>query len=111
MVPLVAGFVLLWIGSTLLRQFLRASPAVMAARMKQGAGVVLLGFALLMLVRGRIDLALGFGGLGFLARERSHREPLEHASAARDPRARSAAACRGSAPRRSRWNSIIRPAS
>ncbi len=65
MVPLVAGFVLLWIGSTLLRQFLRASPALMAARMKQGAGVVLLGFALLMLVRGRIDLALGFGGLGF----------------------------------------------
>ena len=65
MVPLVAGFVLLWIGSTLLRQFLRASPAVMAARMKMGAGVVLLGFALLMLVRGRIDLALGFGGLGF----------------------------------------------
>lgn len=65
MVPLVAGFVLLWIGSTLLRQFLRASPAVMAVRMKQGAGVVLLGFALLMLVRGRIDLALGFGGLGF----------------------------------------------
>ena len=65
MVPLVAGFVLLWIGSTLLRQFLRASPAVMAARMKLGAGVVLLVFALLMLVRGRIDLALGFGGLGF----------------------------------------------
>ena len=65
MVPLVAGFVLLWIGSTLLRQFLRASPAMMAARIKQGAGVVLLGFALLMLVRGRIDLALGFGGLGF----------------------------------------------
>ena len=65
MVPLVAGFVLLWIGSTLLRQFLRASPAVMAARMKLGAGVVLLAFALLMLVRGRIDLALGFGGLGF----------------------------------------------
>ncbi len=65
MVPLVAGFVLLWIGSTLLRQFLRASPAVMAARMKQGAGFVLLAFALLMLVRGRIDLALGFGGLGF----------------------------------------------
>ena len=64
MIALVAGFVLLWIGSTLLRQFLGASPAAMASRMRQGAGAVLLGFALLMLVRGRIDVALGVGGLG-----------------------------------------------
>ena len=65
MVPLVAGVVLFWIGSMLLREFLRARPAVVARRMKQGGGTVLVVFALLLLVRGQIGLALGFAGLGF----------------------------------------------
>lgn len=65
MVPLVAGVVLFWIGSMLVREFLRASPAVVARRMKQGGGTVLIVFALLLLIRGQIGLALGFAGLGF----------------------------------------------
>lgn len=65
MIPLVAGVVLFWIGSVLVREFLRASPTVVARRMRQGGGAVLLIFALLLLVRGQIGLALGFGGLGF----------------------------------------------
>ncbi|WP_237476701.1 DnaJ domain-containing protein [Lichenibacterium dinghuense] len=65
MIPLVAGVVLFWMGSLLVREFLRASPAAVARRMKQGGGAVLVVFALLMLVRGQVGLALGFGGLGF----------------------------------------------
>ena len=64
MVPLVAGVVLFWIGSMMVREFMRASPALVARRMKQGGGAVLIVFALLLLVRGQIGLALGFGGLG-----------------------------------------------
>ena len=65
MIPLVAGVVLFWIGSMMVREFLRATPAVVARRMKQGGGTVLIVVALLLLVRGQIGLALGFGGLGF----------------------------------------------
>jgi hypothetical protein len=65
MIPLVAGVVLLWVGSMLMREFMRASPAAMARRMRQGGGTVLMIFALLLLTRGQIGLALGFGGLGF----------------------------------------------
>ena len=67
MIPLVAGVVLFWIGSMMVREFLRATPAVVARRMKQGGGTVLVVVALLLLVRGQIGLALGFGGLGFWA--------------------------------------------
>ncbi len=65
LIPLVAGVVLFWIGSVLVREFLRATPAAVARRMRQGAGTVLMVAALLMLVRGQIGLALGFGGFGF----------------------------------------------
>lgn len=65
MVFLVAGLLLLWLGSNLLREFLRANPAVVAKRMKQGGGVASLIAALFLLLRGRLDLAFGLAGLGF----------------------------------------------
>ena len=65
LIPLLAGLVLFWIGSMLVREFLNAAPAVVARRMKQGGGTVLLVFALLLLVKGQVGTALGFGALGF----------------------------------------------
>ncbi len=65
MVPIIAGLLLLWAAAVLLRGFVRASPAAMARRMRQGGGFVALCLGLLMLVRGRIDFALGLGALGF----------------------------------------------
>ncbi len=62
---IIAGLLLLWLGSTMLREFLRASPAAIARRMKQGGGFVALLLALLLLVRGQIDLAIGLAGVGF----------------------------------------------
>lgn len=64
-IPLLAGLVLFWIGSMLMREFLQATPAAVARRMKQGGGTVLIVFALLLLARGQVGTALGFGGLGF----------------------------------------------
>lgn len=64
-IPLLAGLVLFWIGSMLVREFLNAAPAVVARRMRQGGGTVLIVFALLLLARGQVGTALGFGGLGF----------------------------------------------
>ena len=64
MIPLVAGVVLFWMGSLLVREFLRASPAAVARRMRQGGGTVLIVFALALLARGQIGLALAFAGLG-----------------------------------------------
>ena len=65
LIPLLAGVILFWIGSMLLREFLQATPAVVARRMKQGAGTVLVVFALLLLIKGQVGTALGFGALGF----------------------------------------------
>ena len=64
MVPIIAGLLLLWLGSTMLRQFLRASPAAVARGIKKGGGFVILVSALIMLVRGQIEAAIGLGGLG-----------------------------------------------
>ena len=64
MVPIIAGLLLLWLSSTLLRQFLRANPAAVAKGMKQGGGFVILVAALVMLLRGQIEAAIGLGGLG-----------------------------------------------
>ena len=65
LIPLLAGVVLFWIGSMLVREFLTAAPAVVARRMKQGGGTVLIVFALLLLAKGQVGTALGFGALGF----------------------------------------------
>ena len=66
MVPIIAGLLLLWLGSTFLREFLQANPAVVARRMKQGGGVAALVAALFLTISGRIDLAFGLAGLGLL---------------------------------------------
>lgn len=65
LIPLLAGLVLFWIGSMLVREFLSAAPAMVARRMKQGGGTVLIVFALLLLSKGQVGTALGFGALGF----------------------------------------------
>jgi hypothetical protein len=65
LIPLLAGVVLFWIGSMLVREFLSAAPAVVARRMRQGGGTVLMVFALLLLIKGQVGTALGFGVLGF----------------------------------------------
>ncbi len=65
LIPLLAGVVLFWIGSMLVREFLSAAPAVVARRMRQGGGTVLMIFALMLLLKGQIGVALGFGALGF----------------------------------------------
>lgn len=65
MIFIVAGLLLLWVGTVTLRGFLRANPAAVARRMKQGGGAAALVAALLMLARGRIDLAFGLAGVGF----------------------------------------------
>ncbi len=65
LIPLLAGLVLFWIGSMLVREFLQATPAIVARRVKQGGGTVLMVFALLLLVKGQVGTALGFGALGF----------------------------------------------
>ena len=65
LIPLLAGVVLFWLGSMLVREFLVAKPAVVARRMRQGGGIVLIVFALLLLIKGQIGTALGFAALGF----------------------------------------------
>jgi hypothetical protein len=42
----------------------RASPAVLAHRMKQGGGVAAIVSAFLLLLRGRLEMAIGLGSLG-----------------------------------------------
>ncbi len=65
LIPLLAGVVLFWIGSMLMREFISAAPAVVARRMRQGGGTVLVVVALLLLIKGQIGTALGVGALGF----------------------------------------------
>ena len=47
------------------KYFARANPAAMARLVQQGGGVAALGAAGLLLLRGRIEVALGLVGLGF----------------------------------------------
>ena len=65
MVALVAGLVLFWVGSMLVKEFLRANPAAVARGMRRGGGAALLIVALYMLARGEIGVALAFAGFGF----------------------------------------------
>ena len=65
MVALVAGLVLFWVGSMLVKEFLRASPAAVANGMRRGGGAALVLVALFMLARGEIGVALAFAGFGF----------------------------------------------
>ena len=61
----VAGLLLLWLSSILLRGFMRANPAVVADRLRKAGGWVVLGLALYMMLRGEWNVALGAAGFGF----------------------------------------------
>jgi hypothetical protein len=61
---LVAGLLLLWLSSFLLRGFVKANPTVMARLMRRIGGSFALGFGLLMLFRGEFNLAVAAGACG-----------------------------------------------
>lgn len=61
---LVAGLLLLWLSSILLRGFVKANPAVLSRRLRKAGGTVAIGFALFMMVRGQFNLAFGAATLG-----------------------------------------------
>lgn len=62
---LIAGLLLLWIVSVGLKGFVKANPAALALVMRRIGGVAALLGALLMMLRGRIDIALGLTGVAF----------------------------------------------
>lgn len=61
---ILAGFIVFWLVLTALRAFARASPAALAQALRLSGGIVALLLAALLLLRGRIDMAVGLGGLG-----------------------------------------------
>ncbi|WP_374544556.1 molecular chaperone DnaJ [Rhodoblastus sp.] len=63
MLFLVFGLLALILGVHLLRQLGRASPAKVAENLRMGGGALAAAMAILVLMRGRLPLALGFGGL------------------------------------------------
>lgn len=62
---LIAGLLLLWIVSVGLKGFVKANPVAMALVMRRIGGLAALLGALFMMLRGRIDIALGLTGLAF----------------------------------------------
>lgn len=62
---LVAGLLLLWLSSYLLRGFIKANPAVLSRRLRQAGGYFALAFGLLMMVRGEFNVAFGAALFGF----------------------------------------------
>lgn len=62
---LIAGLLLLWIVSVGLKGFVKANPAAIAVVMRRVGGVAALLGALAMMLRGRIDIAIGLTGLAF----------------------------------------------
>jgi len=65
MLYLLGGFLIFWLALQALGAFTRANPAVLAKLFKQFGAALALLVAMLFLLRGRFDLAIGFGGLGF----------------------------------------------
>lgn len=61
---LVAGLLLLWLSSILLRGFTRANPATMARLLRKGGGSVALVLAVLLIFRGELNLAVLAAGAG-----------------------------------------------
>ncbi len=64
MVYLLGGLFLLWLLLAGLKAFSRAKPAALALLLKRGGGVAAIVSALLLVLRGRIEMALGLGSLG-----------------------------------------------
>jgi hypothetical protein len=63
MVYFVIGLVLVLVVHFALRGFVRANPAILAAIARTGGGILSLLAALFVLLRGRVNLALGLGGV------------------------------------------------
>ena len=61
---IVAGLLLLWLSSVLLRGFVRANPAALARMVRKGGGTVALLMAVLLILRGEFNLALLAAGAG-----------------------------------------------
>ena len=64
MISVLSGAAVLFGLWWLMRQFAAANPATLGKRLRQGGGVVALALAALLLLRGRIDMALLLGGAG-----------------------------------------------
>ena len=82
---LIAGLLLLWFASVAMKGFVRANPVTMARMVRKGGTLAALAGALVMLLRGRIDMALGLLGLGFWLNKsgRSGKGPFGFAQARR----------------------------
>ena len=61
---LVAGLLLVWLSSILLRGFVRANPAALARSVRKGGGTLALLVAVFMIIRGEFNVAFGAAGLG-----------------------------------------------
>jgi hypothetical protein len=64
MIYLLSGILLFWLALTALRAFATADPAALARLIRRGSGGAALAAAAAFLLRGRLDMALGLGGLG-----------------------------------------------
>jgi hypothetical protein len=64
MIYLLGGVILFFLVLRALRAFAEADPAALALVIRRGGGGVALLAALALLLRGRLDMAIGLGGLG-----------------------------------------------
>ncbi|HWX13706.1 MAG TPA: DnaJ domain-containing protein [Methylocella sp.] len=64
MIYLLAGLLLFWLMTVALKAFATANPAMLARIICRGSGSVAILAGTILLFRGRIDMALGLGGLG-----------------------------------------------
>ncbi len=62
--PVLIGFLALVLALFALRAYASAPPAILARVIKNGGGFLSLALAALLLLRGRVDIALALGGLG-----------------------------------------------
>mgnify|MGYP001765147951 FL=1 len=61
---LLFGLLLFLLATYALRMFQRSNPAAIARALKRGGGLGALAAAIFLALRGRLDMALGLGGLG-----------------------------------------------
>lgn len=61
---LVAGLLLLWLSSILLKGFVRANPTALSRHLRRGGGWLALVFAVAMMVRGEFNVAFGAACFG-----------------------------------------------
>ncbi len=85
---LIAGLLLLWLASVAMKGFVRANPAAMARMLRKGGMLTCLAFALFMLLRGRIDVALGLLGAAFWLGRPSGSQPFGGFAGTRKRRAK-----------------------